>query len=56
VNVCLVVVLVPEWGALGAAIATLVGNVVSGFGAIVALRLLFDVRFWSFFVPPIARR
>jgi O-antigen/teichoic acid export membrane protein len=55
VNVCLVLLLVPEWGALGAATATLVGNVIAGFGALVAMHVMFGVPFWSFFVPPIAR-
>jgi O-antigen/teichoic acid export membrane protein len=50
-NVGLVVLLVPAWGALGAAIATLVGSVVAGFSAIGALRLMYGVPFWSFFVP-----
>ena len=55
VNICLVL-LVPEWGALGAAIAALVAYAIGGFANIVALRLLFGVSLWSFFVPPITRR
>lgn len=55
-NVGLVVLLVPEWGALGAAIASFVAYAIGGVANIVALRLLFGVPFWPFFVRPLRRR
>ncbi|ODQ93867.1 hypothetical protein BHQ17_11475 [Mycolicibacterium holsaticum] len=56
VNIALVIVLVPHWGALGAAIAAFVSYPMGGLANIVALRLFYGVPVRSFFVPAIARR
>ncbi|MEH3154969.1 MAG: oligosaccharide flippase family protein [Gordonia paraffinivorans] len=48
VNVPLVVVLVPQWGAVGAAFATLVGNAVAANNNILWLSRMTSRRWWDF--------
>ena len=48
VNVPLVVVLVPSWGAVGAALATFVGNAVAANNNILWLSQMTGHRWWDF--------
>jgi len=48
VNVVALILLVPIWGALGAAFATVIGNVVAGYANIIWLRVLYKVPIWDF--------
>ncbi|KQW06669.1 hypothetical protein ASC66_09450 [Leifsonia sp. Root4] len=43
INIALLFVLVPLWGAYGAAVATIIGNIVAGYTNILMLHLYFDV-------------
>jgi O-antigen/teichoic acid export membrane protein len=48
-NVVAIVVLVPSYGAIGAAVATLIGNVVAGNAVIIWLRVVFGVPLSEFY-------
>lgn len=48
-NIALIALLVPRWGAMGAAWATLAGNVTAGTLNLVFLRLLFGIRMRGFY-------
>lgn len=48
-NVSVLLLLVPQIGAMGAAIATVVGSIVAGTLNIVALRILFGIKFFGFY-------
>ncbi len=43
INIALLFVLVPAWGAYGAAVATIIGNIVAGYTNIIMLHIYFDV-------------
>lgn len=43
VNVLALFILVPLWGAIGAALATVIGNVVAGYANIIWLKVLYDM-------------
>jgi O-antigen/teichoic acid export membrane protein len=49
VDVVLILVLVPEHGAMGAAVATLVGNATTGFLAAAFQWRVFHLQPWSFY-------
>jgi len=48
VNVLALFLLVPMWGAIGAAFATVIGNIVAGYANIIWLRVLYKVPIWDF--------
>lgn len=50
VNLIVVLLLVPVWGAAGAALATVLGNVVSSNINVIQMKRRFGVPFWSFYL------
>jgi len=50
VNVVLLLLWVPSWGAMGAAAATLVGNVVASNSNLVFMKIYFQVRITEFYI------
>ncbi|WP_082929543.1 polysaccharide biosynthesis C-terminal domain-containing protein [Mycobacterium sp. 852013-51886_SCH5428379] len=55
VNIVLVVVLVPVYGALGAALASMVAYALGGLANVIALRILFGASVCAFFFPRLNR-